>query len=645
MSASRPRRSSFGRSWSFLRRPATGGRGRSLEPRRRPVPAAHCERLESRAVLAAPPAPLVSLVQDTGTSATDRITSVGVLSVTTVPDATAEYSVDGGKAWAPSFAPQVGLNRVLVRQTAPVSGPSAATSFSFTYDDAAPAPLVVSLKLDTGASAVDRVTRDATLSFVSPVTKKTSVETAATVQYFNGITLAWDATYVAAEGLNTVKVRQIDRAGNASPESTLEFTLDKTVPTAPAVSLANDTSIPDDRITSVGTLLAATTGPGAVEATAAVQYSTNGGKTWSGGFVPRSGANSVLVRQVDLAGNASAATGFTFTFDASPPAKPQLALAADTGASKTDRITADGTLSFANPATKNSSLEAGAALQYSVLQPDGVTWSDWAASFAPADGANTVKARQTDKAGNVSPESTPLSFTLVRQPPSVVAATAPTAKTYVSGQSLEFTLTFSRPVTVGPTSGATAVPYLDLTVGGSSRRATYVSGSGSATLLFRAAIGAGDYGAVSVAGTIGLPPNAFIRDLAGNAATATYAPPDTTAVLVDALVPVASISFDAATLSATISFTRPVTGVDVGDFRIRGSISNTKFDLPATDPLILNQVGDVTVSGSGARWTLSVAPLPPGNGSFTLVLVAAGSGIVDAVGNPLRANASTTVIR
>jgi hypothetical protein len=39
-------------------------------------------------------------------------------------------------------------------------------------------------------------------------------------------------------------------------------------------------------------------------------------------------------------------------------------------------------------------------------------------------------------------------------------------------------------------------------------------------------------------------------------------------------------------------------------------------------------------SGSGAEWTLSVQSLPSGNGAFTLVLVAAGSGIVDAVGNP-----------
>jgi len=644
MSTARSRRSWPRPPWAFLFGRTTGPRGRSL-PRRGLEPAAGCERLEPRAVLAAvPPAPLVTLVQDTGGSATDRITSVAALAVTTAQDAAVEYSVDGGRVWAPSFAPLPGVNRLLVRQTAPGSGTSAATSFSFTFDDTAPAALAVSLKLDTGAAGSDRVTKDGTLAFIDPVTKKTSVESGATVQFQQGES-DWGAAFTPVEGVNTVKVRQVDKAGNASPASTLEFTLDRKAPVAPAVSLANDTNVPDDRITSVGTLVAATTGPAAVEPTASIQYSTTSGKTWTGSFAPKTGANAVLVRQVDLAGNASAPTAFTFTYDPDAPAAPQLALAADTGVRKTDRITGDGTLSFANPATKKSSLETGATVAYSVLQPDGVTWSEWSASFAPADGAITVRARQADRAGNVSAASAPLAFTLVRQPPAIAMVTAPAAKTYAAGQSLEFTVGYSRPVTVSPLSGATAVPYLDLTVGGASRQATYVSGSGTDTLVFRAAVSSGDCGAVSVGGTVRLPTNAFIRDIAGNDASTTFTPPDADGVLVDALVPVASMSFDPVALSATIYFTRPVTGVDVEDFRIRGTVFGRKLDLPVNDPLIYNTVGDVTVTGSGGQWTLSVQSPPPGGGSLTLVLVAARSGIVDDVGNPLKADASVTVSR
>jgi hypothetical protein len=640
---SSPRHPLFGRPW-------IGSRGTAASPgrksRRRPMQAAPpnaCERLEERTLLAAvPPAPLVSLVQDTGISQTDRITSVGLLSVATAPGASAEYSTDGA-SWSATFTPQAGLNRVRVRQALPGSGPSAVTTFSFTHDTSAQ-PLTVSLKADTGAAGNDRVTKDGTLSFLDPVTKKSTVETGAAVQYWNGLKLGWESSFLPVEGLNTVKVRQVDRAGNTSAESTLEYTLDKTAPVAPAVSLATDTNISDDRITSDGTLLTATTGPNAVEVNATSQYSINGGKTWSNTFTPKSGTNAVLVRQVDLAGNASPATKFSFTYDNTAPARPVVSLLADTGASKTDRITSNGTLSYANPATKKISLEAGSALEFAALLPDGVTWSAWAPSFVPVEGVNSVKVRQTDKAGNVSPESQTLTFTLAKQPPTIVAVAAPEPKTYAAGQQLEFRVTYSRPVTVSPPAGG-AVPYLDLTIGGSSRRATYAGGSGSATLVFRATVPAGSYGAVAAAGAIGLPPNAFIRDLAGNAGPATFGVPDMGGILVDAIVPVASLTFDPVKKSATIAFSRPVTGVDAEDFRIRGSVSGTNFNLPLTDPLVVNQVGDVSMSGSGALWTLTVESLPTAAGSFTLVLVAAGSGIVDALGNRLLADASVSVTR
>ena len=63
------------------------------------------------------------------------------------------------------------------------------------------------------------------------------------------------------------------------------------------------------------------------------------------------------VRQVDLAGNVSAASaGFNFTLD-SHAAAPTLALKVDSGASQTDRLTNDGTLLVGG-------VEPGASLQY-----------------------------------------------------------------------------------------------------------------------------------------------------------------------------------------------------------------------------------------------------------------------------------------
>src|SRR5262249_30297683 len=106
-----------------------------------------------------------------------------------------------------------------------------------------------------------------------------------------------------------------DVAGNVSAAATFTFTRDTTLPAAPGVALTSDTGISSsDKITSNGTL--SLTG---VETGALVEYSTDGGTTWLGTFMPAEGSNTVKVRQTDVAGTVSAATTFTFTFDSTAP--------------------------------------------------------------------------------------------------------------------------------------------------------------------------------------------------------------------------------------------------------------------------------------------------------------------------------------
>ena len=88
----------------------------------------------------------------------------------------------------------------------------------------------------------------------------------------------------------------------------------------------------------------------------------------------------------------------TFTLDTGAAAL-NVSLSNDTGSSNSDLITSDGTLTLTN-------IEAGAAVEYSV--DGGVTW---AGSFTAVEGANTVEARQSDVAGNMSVIGT-LNFTL-----------------------------------------------------------------------------------------------------------------------------------------------------------------------------------------------------------------------------------------
>ncbi|WP_256099512.1 beta strand repeat-containing protein, partial [Burkholderia ubonensis] len=331
-------------------------------------------------------APGVALTTDSGSSASDHVTNVGTLSLSGVETgATVEYSIDGGHTWSTSFSATEGLNDVQVRQTDIAGNTSSATSFSFTLDTSAAAP-GVALTTDSGSSASDHVTNVGTLNL-------SGVETGATVQYSVDNGAHWNTSFSAVEGVNNVQVRQIDVAGNTSAATSFSFTLD-TSAAAPGVALTTDSgSSASDHVTNVGTLNLS-----GVETGATVEYSTDGGHTWSTSFSATEGLNDVQVRQTDIACNTSAATSFSFTLDTSAAA-PGVALTTDSGSSAVDHVTNVGTLDL-------SGVETGATVEYST--DGGHTWST---SFSATEGLNDVQVRQTDIASNTS-AATSFSFTL-----------------------------------------------------------------------------------------------------------------------------------------------------------------------------------------------------------------------------------------
>ncbi|WP_347469501.1 beta strand repeat-containing protein [Burkholderia stagnalis] len=331
-------------------------------------------------------APGVALATDSGSSASDHVTNVGTLNLTGVETgATVEYSTDGGHTWSTSFSAVEGLNDVQVRQTDIAGNTSDPTSFSFTLDTSAAAP-GVALTTDSGSSASDHVTNVGTLNL-------TGVETGATVEYSTDSGHTWNTSFSAVEGVNDVQVRQTDIAGNTSDPTSFGFTLD-TSAAAPGVALTTDSgSSASDHVTNVGTLNLS-----GVETGAVVEYSTDGGHTWSTSFNATEGLNDVQVRQTDIAGNTSSATSFSFTLDTSAAA-PGVALTVDSGSSASDHITNVGTLNL-------SGVETGAVVEYST--DGGHTWST---SFNATEGLNDVQVRQTDIAGNTS-SATSFSFTL-----------------------------------------------------------------------------------------------------------------------------------------------------------------------------------------------------------------------------------------
>jgi glutamine amidotransferase-like uncharacterized protein len=134
--------------------------------------------------------------------------------------------------------------------------------------------------------------------------------------------------------------------------------------------------------------------------------------------------------------------------------------------------------------------------------------------------------------------ATTISNVVINRLTATVAASA--TKTYKIGDIIELTATFVQPVNV---VGAASIQATIGTATG-TRLATfsYVSGSGSTALKFRAAVVANDLDTdgIDVNGTFILGAGISIRDLAGNDVAASFAPPITTSVLVDGVAPVAS---------------------------------------------------------------------------------------------------------
>ena len=196
----------------------------------------------------------------------------------------------------------------------------------------------------------------------------------------------WSASGVTLQsGTNTLLTRTVDSAGNVTSGASQSYTLD-TVALAPGVALTSDTgSSNTDRITKDGTLTIS------AENGATIQYSSNNGTTWTNSFTPVQGSNTVQVRQIDVAGNTSAATTFSFTLDTIAPNAPGVALTSDTGSSNSDRITNNAALTL-------TTLEANATVQYST--DNGQTWTS---SFTPVQGSNTVLVRQVDFRGRQAP--------------------------------------------------------------------------------------------------------------------------------------------------------------------------------------------------------------------------------------------------
>jgi N-acetylneuraminic acid mutarotase len=115
----------------------------------------------------------------------------------------------------------------------------------------------------------------------------------------------------------------------------------------------------------------------------------------------------------------------------------------------------------------------------------------------------------------------------------VFTASTPASKNYTSGETIDFTLSFPAVVTV------TGLPELPVTVGTSTKAATFVSGSGSKDLLFRYTIQSGDNDSngITLAGTIDLNGGSLVYGGNSVACPTTFSAPALSGVKIDTQSP------------------------------------------------------------------------------------------------------------
>ncbi|WP_260811815.1 VCBS domain-containing protein [Vibrio splendidus] len=296
--------------------------------------------------------------------------------------------VSPGSTLSASIIDSEGNQSTLTSQIAPTADLSAA-------------PLTLSLTHDTGSSTTDLITNDGALTI-------SGQEAGAIVEYSTDNGTHWSQSFTAAQGANTVTVRQTDSAGNVSPSSSLSFTLDNQV-TAPSVSLRSDTSgqfhPTADLITQDARLSIQT------EAGAQVEYSNDGGQSWTSMFNPIEGVNNLLVRQTDIAGNQSATTHFSFTLDTTPGTVSVNPISTDNALNVVENnqaLVITGTtsniaagdrvyLNFGNNHFREASVNSDGTWSLTVSASDHQR-------YFSADGSYPIKIGTVDLAGNATPE-------------------------------------------------------------------------------------------------------------------------------------------------------------------------------------------------------------------------------------------------
>lgn len=389
-------------------------------------------------------------------------------------------------------------------------------------------------------------------------------------------------------------------------------------PPLPTLDTASDSGTLGDGITNIGT----PTVSGTALANATVKLYDTDGTTLLGSVVANGSGNWSITSS--LLGDGSHTLKVTQTNGASQtsPLSAGLALTIDSGASAPTQLSlqagsdsgmiGDGITNVAAPSI-NGTAEPNATVR--LYDTDGTTllgtanangagsWSIPSSNMV--EGPHTLTAKQTDKAGNVSPASSGFAYILD---------------------------------TIGPVGMALSASSVDASAATSGSTIATLSSTDITSVHYGFAVGNGTIDAdntkFSISGTglvagQNLPMGAYhiylkATDAAGNDAFQIFVINVTNTPSVSSIVRAggAAVAVPAAatTVSYAVTFSQSVTGVDASDFSV---VTNGTA-----------AAGIASITGSGASYTVTVAGLG-GDGAVRLDLNASGTGIQNAGNVPI----------
>ncbi len=383
--------------------------------------------------LGAVPSLTEALTTDTGSSSTDKTTSIDTVTGSGVAGAVVSFTIDGVAATTTATADASGVYsytpagladgpHTIVASETNAYGTGSSAPLTFMLDTKAPA-VTEALTTDSGTSSTDAITNVDTLTgggdpnAVVHFTIDGSASTTTATANASGV-YSFTPTGLS-DGSHTIVASETDLAGNTGSVP-LTFTLDTTAPVVAITSSGGTVAAISQTI--AGTVTDAHPGStvtlydnGSTTALGTATVQSNG--TWSTTVTLASGQNSIVANDTDLAGNTGTSGAVVYTVQPGQVPVVTEALSHDNGASSTDRITNNPALfgTGDNNATVTLS-ENGTVLGTTTANSSGA----WA--FTPtglADGAHSIVASETNATGT---GKAVLNFTLDTTKPAVTIA-------------------------------------------------------------------------------------------------------------------------------------------------------------------------------------------------------------------------------